>query len=63
MIRAAATNFKYVLPVVDPKDYKTVVRRIQNNSISEAFRRSFAIKAYKYCSDYDANISSLLKNF
>lgn len=62
MVRAAATNFKYVLVIVDPKDYKKVINAILKNKITEKFRRQLAIKAFQYVHAYDYKIIQYLKS-
>lgn len=57
MVRAAAKNFKHVLVLTDPNDYKKV------NSFSEtteSLRRELAAKAFTHLSLYDSQIAMFL---
>ncbi|MBU4209280.1 MAG: hypothetical protein KKD12_06380 [Proteobacteria bacterium] len=62
MIRAAATNFKYVLVVVDPNDYEKVVKAILGDKITDKFRQELSTKAFNYTRSYDQTIVKYLKN-
>ncbi len=58
MIRAAAKNFKNVIVVVDPKDYKEVIKELKENKnkISFKTRIILAFKAFKLTALYDTAI-------
>lgn len=56
MIRAAAKNFKDVLIVTDPSDYKEVLENI--DSPTEEYRKKMAFKAFKTTANYDKAISN-----
>jgi phosphoribosylaminoimidazolecarboxamide formyltransferase/IMP cyclohydrolase len=63
MIRAAAKNHKFVLPLIDPADYSEVVSLLaQANSLADpfplTFRRAMAAKVFKTLSAYDGAIGS-----
>lgn len=60
MVRAAATNFKYVLVVVDPNDYEMIAKRIIKGKITSKFRQKLAIKAFTYTNSYDNKIIKYL---
>jgi phosphoribosylaminoimidazolecarboxamide formyltransferase / IMP cyclohydrolase len=60
MVRAAAKNFKNVLVIVDPKDYKQVGENLQKNDISENLRKQLAAKAFSHLSFYDSQIAQYL---
>lgn len=61
MIRAAAKNYAYVLPVIDPADYPEIVDRVKTKEgFDSAFRRRLASKVFSYMSCYDASIGSYL---
>lgn len=62
MVRAAATNFKHVLVIVDPNDYKKVANAILKKKITDEFKRWLAIKAFTYTRSYDHEIIQYLKN-
>lgn len=53
MVRAAATNFKDVIVIVDILDYKKVAKAIIEKKVTIKLRMELAIKAYKYTKNYD----------
>lgn len=58
MIRAAAKNYKDVLIVTDPCDYKDVLDNLDSHS--EDYRKKMAIKAFETTARYDKAISVYL---
>lgn len=63
MLRAAATNYQWVLPLSDPDDYSEAAELLSDNKLTIEFRRRMAAKAFDLCSTYDAEITKLLKTF
>ena len=61
MVRAAATNFRHVLVVVDPNDYNDVIDNLLKKTIPYKFRKYLAIKAFSYTRFYDQQIIQYLK--
>lgn len=61
MVRAAATNFKNILVVVDPNDYGRVAKAIIKQGITNDFMLQLAIKAFAYIYYYDCEIVQYLK--
>jgi len=61
MVRAAATNFKNILVVVDPNDYGRVAEAVFKQEITNKFRLQLAIKAFAYTYSYDCEIVQYLK--
>src|SRR3954464_11595927 len=57
MLRSAAKNHQFVLPVVDPTDYPVVLEMLRGGGIDPAVRREFAAKVFAHTSDYDAAIA------
>ena len=57
MIRSAAKNFKDVLIVTNPSDYKNVLEAIKNGTDDYNFRLNLAYKAFSATGAYDAIIS------
>ncbi|SFE25902.1 IMP cyclohydrolase /phosphoribosylaminoimidazolecarboxamide formyltransferase [Lentibacillus persicus] len=57
MLRAAAKSFRDVTPVVDPSDYNEVLKAIQNDDLSMAFRKKLAAKVFRHTAQYDALIA------
>src|SRR3989344_8490214 len=62
MVRAAAKNFKNVLVVVDPNDYKSLAEALRVGSVDNELRQILAAKAFGHLSFYDAQISRHLRN-
>jgi phosphoribosylaminoimidazolecarboxamide formyltransferase/IMP cyclohydrolase len=61
MIRAAAKNHRFVLPVIDPSDYSQVISLLKaakgkSDPFSLEFRRTLAAKAFTTLSAYDGAI-------
>jgi phosphoribosylaminoimidazolecarboxamide formyltransferase/IMP cyclohydrolase len=61
MVRAAATNFKHVLVVVDPNDYEKVSKAILEDRVTDKLRQQLAVKAFTYTYSYDYKIAKYLK--
>lgn len=60
MVRAAATNFRYVLVVIDPGDYEKVAKAILEDRTTLEFRLQLAVKAFNYTRSYDYQIVKYL---
>ncbi|MBL8987648.1 MAG: bifunctional phosphoribosylaminoimidazolecarboxamide formyltransferase/IMP cyclohydrolase [Gemmatimonadetes bacterium] len=60
MLRAAAKNHQFVLPVVDPTDYPKVLELLRDGEIGEDVRRAFAAKVFSHTADYDNAIAGYL---
>ncbi len=61
MLRAAAKNFKDVLPVTDPKDYAVVVSKLREGTgVDLATRLYLAAKAFAASSRYENAIATFL---
>jgi phosphoribosylaminoimidazolecarboxamide formyltransferase/IMP cyclohydrolase len=60
MLRAAAKNFKHVLPVVDPADYALVLGKL-DSGVDLATRLYLARKAFRESARYEAAIASFLE--
>ena len=62
LVRAAAKNFRDVLVVVSPADYREVVEQLDRpGGPSPEFRFSLAQKAFAHTAEYDAAIASELE--
>ncbi len=57
MLRSAAKNHEFVLPIVDPIDYPKVLELLRQGTIAPAVRREFAAKVFAHTADYDAAIA------
>ena len=62
MIRAAAKNHGHVTVVVDPDDYPSLIRSLQegDGEIAPDLRRGLARKAFRHTARYDAAIADYL---
>jgi phosphoribosylaminoimidazolecarboxamide formyltransferase / IMP cyclohydrolase len=60
MLRSAAKNHEFVLPVVDPTDYPKVLDLLRRNALDPGVRREFAAKVFAHTGDYDAAIAGFL---
>ncbi len=61
MVRAAAKNFRDVIVVVDPEDYKYVLEELdRQDGPNTAFRFELARKAFAHTAAYDEKISMAL---
>jgi len=60
MVRAAAKNYRYVLVVVNPGRYQSVVEAIANNKVDDEFRLDLAREAFAHTAAYDSAISAYL---
>jgi phosphoribosylaminoimidazolecarboxamide formyltransferase / IMP cyclohydrolase len=59
MVRSAAKNYNSVTVIVDPSDYESVRKEIQDNSqTSIQLRKSLAVKAFSYVASYDNLIAN-----
>ncbi|MFH1958562.1 MAG: bifunctional phosphoribosylaminoimidazolecarboxamide formyltransferase/IMP cyclohydrolase [bacterium] len=60
LLRAAAKNYKRVIPVCDPSDYKTVLEALSAGNVSEKMRRALAVKVFDLCAGYNARIAGIM---
>ena len=62
MIRASAKNYLRVAPVVDPKDYDSIIEELTSNNgmTTIATRFKLAQKAFSHTANYDRAISEYL---
>lgn len=60
MLRGAAKNFRYCLPVIDPSDYDEVIALLIKGEIPLETRKKFAAKVFQSVSRYDAMIAKFL---
>ncbi len=57
MIRAAAKNYKYCLPVVDPADYDAVLAHFKSGEENQALKKRLAAKTFAMTAHYDLLIA------
>ncbi|MCB4755733.1 MAG: bifunctional phosphoribosylaminoimidazolecarboxamide formyltransferase/IMP cyclohydrolase [Elusimicrobia bacterium] len=63
LLRAAAKNYRNVIPLCDPKDYGLVLEELQSPlGLSDELRHKLAIKAFAHTAHYDSVISSHLRS-
>lgn len=60
MVRAAAKNFKNVLVIINPNDYKEVSGKIKKKNISKDYKKDLAGKAFSHLSFYDSQVAKYL---
>ncbi len=64
MIRASAKNFKFVVVIIDPKDYNKILTEIKTNGdVSYSTRLYLAQKVFERMSNYDGKIAEYLKKY
>jgi phosphoribosylaminoimidazolecarboxamide formyltransferase/IMP cyclohydrolase len=61
MIRSAAKNHPWVIPVVDPADYATVLAALRAGGPDAGQRRALAAKAFQHVAHYDTAIAEYLR--
>jgi len=61
MLRAAAKNFKDVIVITDPDDYRGVEERLSaSDNVDFVYRKKLAGKVFNLMSSYDAAVSAFL---
>lgn len=60
MLRAAAKNHRFVLPLCDPSLYQDFLREFESGAISDGFRLRCAVAVFEKTSRYDATIAAFL---
>ena len=60
MLRSAAKNHEFVLPIVDPTDYEPVLRMLRDGGVSIEHRRELAAKVFAHTAEYDSAIAGFL---
>ncbi len=60
MLRSAAKNFEFTLPIVDPKDYPRVLEMLAHGEINFDTRRECAAKVFAHTAEYDNAIAGYL---
>jgi phosphoribosylaminoimidazolecarboxamide formyltransferase/IMP cyclohydrolase len=60
MLRSAAKNHRFVIPVVDPLDYAPVIEMLRKGGIPDEVRRELAAKVFAHTADYDSAIARYL---
>lgn len=60
MVRAAAKNYAGVSILTSPTQYAECIRRLQDDTVDEAYRFDLARAAFAHTADYDARIAAYL---
>ena len=60
MLRSAAKNHRFVIPVVDPLDYARVLELLRQGGVPAETRQELAAKVFAHTADYDAAIARYL---
>lgn len=66
MIRAASKNHQWVLPIIDPADYASILEALRAaggdpRGIGAAYRRRLAAKAFQHVAHYDTAVAEYLR--
>ncbi len=62
MLRAAAKNHPWVLPLVDPADYHAALDYLRIGVVPMEYRRALAAKAFQHVAAYDTMIAGYLRH-
>lgn len=60
MLRSAAKNHEFCLPIIDPADYTPVLRALASDTLTSTVRRAFAAKVFRTTARYDALVADYL---
>ena len=62
MLRAAAKNYKDIIPLCNPNQYKDFITSFNNNDgfFSKSDRKNYALEIFKLTNQYDKNIFQFL---
>ncbi|MEZ4412548.1 MAG: bifunctional phosphoribosylaminoimidazolecarboxamide formyltransferase/IMP cyclohydrolase [Gemmatimonadales bacterium] len=60
MLRSAAKNHEFVLPVVEPSDYPEVLALLRAGEVPIEIRQAYAAKVFAHTADYDTAIAGYL---
>jgi phosphoribosylaminoimidazolecarboxamide formyltransferase / IMP cyclohydrolase len=60
MLRSAAKNHEFVIPIVDPTDYDPILRLLREGTVPAARRIELAAKVFAHTSEYDSAIAGFL---
>jgi phosphoribosylaminoimidazolecarboxamide formyltransferase / IMP cyclohydrolase len=60
MLRAAAKNHAFVLPVVNPADYAVVLDALAKGEVEPALRKRLALEVFRHTASYDRAIAEWL---
>jgi phosphoribosylaminoimidazolecarboxamide formyltransferase/IMP cyclohydrolase len=60
ILRSAAKNHAFVIPVADPADYDRVLDALRDGPMSDEFRSTLAAKVFSHTAAYDAAIAQFL---
>ncbi|RLT42444.1 MAG: bifunctional phosphoribosylaminoimidazolecarboxamide formyltransferase/inosine monophosphate cyclohydrolase, partial [Chloroflexi bacterium] len=66
MIRAASKNHRWVLPIIDPADYASILKALHAAGgdpagIDGTYRRRLAAKAFQHVAHYDTAVAEYLR--
>jgi phosphoribosylaminoimidazolecarboxamide formyltransferase / IMP cyclohydrolase len=60
MLRSAAKNFRWVLPVCRPARYPQIIKLLESGELSEEYRRELAAETFAQTSGYDSAVAAWL---
>ncbi len=61
MLRSAAKNFKNVLVICDPSDYRQVLESLKSKKVTQELRMQLAQKTFEHLSFYDSQIAQYFR--
>ena len=61
MIRAAAKNHPWVIPLIDPADYPMVLQALRGGGLDLGERRALAARAFAHVAHYDTMVAEYLR--
>ena len=61
MIRSAAKNHPWVIPVIDPADYPLILEALGAGGLDAAHRRALAARAFQHVAHYDTAVAEYLR--
>ena len=60
MLRAAAKNYPWVLPLCRPQDYTEVLQALEQGEVNQDMRQRLALTAFGHTAQYDGTIAAWL---
>ncbi len=60
MLRSAAKNYRWVLPICRPQRYGEVIQALESGNVTDAFRRELAAETFAHTSQYDTAVAAYL---
>ena len=61
LLRAAAKNFEFVITIVDPNDYTSILDKLKKGDITKNDRSNLALKVFEHTARYDSIINNYFR--